>query len=45
MNKPLALEAEHLYGSSVRRTWRQGFFTGDPEGYVKEGYGNGHFSP
>jgi len=33
-----------LYGSSVRGTWRGCSFTGDPEGYVKEGSGNGHLS-
>jgi hypothetical protein len=27
---------------SVRGTWREGFFTWDPEGYVKEGCGSGH---
>jgi len=25
-------------------TWRGDFFTGDPEGYVKEGSGNRHLS-
>ena len=25
--------------------WREGFFTGDPEGYVKAGFGKGHPSP
>jgi len=34
-----------LYGSSVGGTWRNGYFTGDPEEYVKEGCGNGHLSP
>jgi len=34
-----------LYGGPVRGMWREGFFTGDPEGYVKEGSGNGHPSP
>jgi hypothetical protein len=33
-----------LCGSSVRGTWRKGSFTGDPEGYVKEGSGNGRLS-
>jgi hypothetical protein len=28
-----------LYGSSARETWREGSFTGDPEGYVKRGSG------
>jgi hypothetical protein len=31
-----------LYGSSVRGTWREDSFTGDPVGYVNEGSGNGH---
>jgi hypothetical protein len=31
-----------LYGGSVRGTWREGSFTGDTEGCVKEGCGNGH---
>ena len=30
---------------SVRGTWRGGSFTGDPEGYVKEGSEDGHLSP
>jgi len=30
-----------LYRSSTRETWRKGSFTGDPEGYVKEGSGMG----
>lgn len=34
-----------LYGSSVRGTWKEGSFTRYPEGYVKEGSGNGHLSP
>jgi hypothetical protein len=34
-----------LYGNSARGTWRKGSFNGDPEGYVKEGYENGHLSP
>jgi len=33
------------YGSSVRRTWREGSHTGDPEVYVKAGSGNGYLSP
>jgi hypothetical protein len=33
-----------LNGSSVRGTWREGSFTGDPEGYVKDGSGNEHLS-
>jgi hypothetical protein len=32
-----------LYGNSVRSSWRRGF-TGDPEGYVQAGSGNGHLS-
>jgi hypothetical protein len=35
-----ALEMELLYGSSVKGTWREGSFTGSPEGYIKEGSGN-----
>ena len=34
-----------LYGSSARGTWRESSFTGDPEGYVKEGSGKRHLSP
>jgi len=34
-----------LYGSSVRGTWRRGSFAVDPEGYVKEGSGDGPPSP
>ena len=34
-----------LYWSSARGTWREGSFTGDPEGHVKEGSGSGHLSP
>jgi len=34
-----------LYGGPVRRMWREGFFTGDREGYAKEGSGNGLSSP
>ena len=34
-----------VYWSSTRGTWRNGSFIGDPEGYVKEGSGNGHLSP
>jgi hypothetical protein len=30
-----------LYGGPARGTWRKGSFTGDPEGYVKEGSGMG----
>jgi len=29
-----ALEVERLYGSSVRGTWREGSFTGGPQGYI-----------
>ena len=36
---------ECLYGNSARGTWRDGCFTGAPEGYVKEGSGKRHFSP
>ena len=32
-----------LCRSSVRGTWG-GFFTGDPEGYVEEGSGDGHLA-
>jgi hypothetical protein len=28
-------KGESVYGSSVRGTWRESCFTGDPEGYVK----------
>jgi hypothetical protein len=35
----------YLHGSSARGTWRKRSFTGDPEGYIKEGSGNGHLSP
>jgi hypothetical protein len=31
-----------LYGSCVRRTWREGSSTGDPEGYVNESSRNEH---
>ena len=34
-----------MYGSSGRGTWRGVCFTGDPEGCVKEGSGNGQLSP
>ena len=34
------MERLSLCGSSVRGTWREGSFTGDPEGCVKEGCGN-----
>jgi hypothetical protein len=26
-------------------TWREGFFTGHPEGYIKQGSGNKYFFP
>jgi hypothetical protein len=39
-----APEMERLYGSSDRGTWREGSFTGGPEGYIKEGSGDGHLS-
>jgi hypothetical protein len=29
-----------VYWGSVRGTWREGSFTGDPEGYVKKDSGN-----
>jgi len=32
-----------LCGSSVRGNWRGGFFTGDPEGFLKNS-GDGHLS-
>ena len=38
-------EGISLCGSSVRGTWREGSFTGEPKGYAKEGSGNGHLSP
>jgi hypothetical protein len=34
-----------LYGDCARGTWREGSFTGDPEGYTKEDSGDGHLSP
>jgi len=34
-----------LYGSSVRGTWKMGSFTGEPEGYVQQGSGEGHLFP
>ena len=34
-----------LYGSYVKGTWRGGSFTGDPEGHVEEGPGEGHLFP
>jgi hypothetical protein len=34
-----------VYGGSERGTWRVGSFTGDPEGYVEEGFGNRNLSP
>jgi len=34
-----------LYGGPVRRVWREDFFSGDPEGYVKAGSGNRRPSP
>jgi hypothetical protein len=32
-------------GGSARGTWREGFFPGGPEGYIREGSGDGHLSP
>jgi len=32
----------YLCGSSVRGTWKENSFTGDPEGYVEEGPGDRH---
>ena len=29
----------------MRGTRREGSFTGDPEGHIKEGSGDGHLSP
>jgi len=34
-----------LRGSSVRRTWRENSFTGDPGGCAKKGSGNGRLFP
>jgi len=34
-----------LHWSSVRGARREGSFIGDPEGYIKEGSGDGHLSP
>jgi len=47
------LEGGVIYGGferqakegSERGSWREGSFTGDPEGYVKEGSGNWCLSP
>ena len=39
-----ALEMERLNWSSVRGPWREGSFTGGPEGYIKEDSGDGHLS-
>jgi hypothetical protein len=36
-----APETQHLYGGSARGTRKEGSFTGDPEGYIKEGSGMG----
>jgi len=33
-----------LCGHSVKGTWREGSFIGDPEGYIQEGSGDGHLS-
>jgi hypothetical protein len=33
-----------LCGRSVKGTWRGGSFTGDPEGYIEEGSGDGNLS-
>ena len=30
---------------SLRGTWSEGSFTGDPERYAKQGFGNGHLFP
>jgi hypothetical protein len=35
---------ELLYGSPVKGTWMEGSFTGGPEGYIKEGSGDGQLS-
>jgi hypothetical protein len=35
---------EYLFESSARRTWREGSFTGDSEGHIKEGSRNMSFS-
>jgi hypothetical protein len=40
-------QSVYLCGSSTKGTWREGFFTGNPESYVrrvKEGFGNGYLS-
>jgi hypothetical protein len=34
-----------LYGSSATGTFREGYLIRDPEGYVKDGFGNGQLSP
>jgi hypothetical protein len=36
-----ALETGHLYGSSVRETWRGGSFSRGPEGYERKALGMG----
>jgi len=33
-----------LYGSCAGGTWSKGLFTEDPEGFIKEDSGDGHFS-
>lgn len=35
----------YLYESYAKGIWREGSFTEYSEGYVWEGYGNGHLSP
>jgi len=34
-----------VYGNSARGTWKEGSFTGNPEGHEKESSGTGHLSP
>jgi hypothetical protein len=36
--------ASSLYDICARETWREVFFTGDSEGYIKKGSGDKHFS-
>ena len=40
-----AVEVGNHYGSSVKRTWREGSYTLNPGRYGKKGSGYGHLSP
>jgi len=35
------MESLSLYGRSETGTWRKGYFTGDSNCHVEEGFGNG----